>query len=162
MKVITKSRGENNGYIGLASTECRLYRTAATLDARNLEASIAGEPRANGPGRDIGNGVDEQNPHRSHIGPHREPEDHDHCKRKEQQDEEGLPVAENVPYLLQHESFERGRSAKFHHHATATAGRARRTNTSSSVAASNRALSSSGAPIAPIRPSTMIDTLSQY
>src|SRR5262249_30218980 len=77
-------------------------------------------------------------------------EEDDLHDRNERDDRERPPIAQDVERFLPQQAEQRGH------------GRARRTNTSSIDATSNRSLSSAGVPSAPIRPATMIETRSQY
>ncbi len=157
---------EHHGDVRRSPLEQAVQRAGARRHAHDPESRRGLEPATESQRQLVGGGIDDRDAQIAHVGAQREAEQDHLQQRHEQQDGQRLPVAEDVVELLPHEGAQgarraRGAAPRARAHA-ALSGRASRTNTSSIVRWPKLDLSSAGVPSAAMRPSTMIETRSQY
>lgn len=153
---LREARLEHERLIRRASLEPIGKGIGARQDANDLEQVRRRESAAQLERGDVRCRIHDEEPDAADIGAQREAEEHYLRERQQQQDQQRLPVAQNVVELLDDES------AKCVHCDDSAGGRASWTKTSSMVSVANSSFSSCGVPSATIRPATMIDTRSQY
>src|SRR4029453_17060386 len=98
----------------------------------------------------------DRQPHAVDVRANGESEQHDLHDRQRDEHDQGTEIAKDVKHLFLQQPLERT------HAGVSDCGRASRTNNSSIESTPNCRFRSAGAPIAAIRPLTMIEMRSQY